>query len=247
VRLGAQVSVGRYYDPSTGEFLSVDPLVDVTGEPYGYAIQNPVNLTDPSGQSVPLDFGEPGSIFTASGGSNGAHPGEPVWGTGQLNGYSCVQNAWDQNLPGVRQSLGQVFGDLSGPTGWSYWEPLAEFGLFPIGGFDLVEGEIVAEIAADGLFEATIATESGDVTVLAEASVSGRQLTLNAVTIGGRAEDLVNEVGAGAFIRAKDGLAKWAAGHGFDTLRIVGERVAGSSSANPGKVIDVTINLAKYR
>ncbi len=42
-------SVGRYYDPGTGQFLAVDPLVDETGQPYAYTGGDPVNGTDPSG------------------------------------------------------------------------------------------------------------------------------------------------------------------------------------------------------
>jgi hypothetical protein len=41
--------VGRYYDPATGQFLSVDPLVDETGQPYAYADDDPVNGVDPNG------------------------------------------------------------------------------------------------------------------------------------------------------------------------------------------------------
>ena len=39
----------RYYDPATGQFLSRDPLVALTGEAYGYAGNNPLNGTDPLG------------------------------------------------------------------------------------------------------------------------------------------------------------------------------------------------------
>jgi RHS repeat-associated protein len=39
----------RHYDPSTGQFLTRDPIVGVTQEPYGYTGGNPVNATDPSG------------------------------------------------------------------------------------------------------------------------------------------------------------------------------------------------------
>ena len=39
----------RYQDPSTGIFLSVDPLVAKTGDPYLYAAGNPTTLSDPSG------------------------------------------------------------------------------------------------------------------------------------------------------------------------------------------------------
>jgi RHS repeat-associated protein len=39
----------RAYDPTTAQFISVDPLVMETGEAYGYAGQSPVNAGDPSG------------------------------------------------------------------------------------------------------------------------------------------------------------------------------------------------------
>jgi hypothetical protein len=41
--------VGRYYDPQTGQFISVDPLVDKTEAPYAYVNGNPVDGTDPLG------------------------------------------------------------------------------------------------------------------------------------------------------------------------------------------------------
>ena len=44
--------INRYYDPATEQFISVDPLVSVTGQPFSYANGNPVNGSDPSG----LDF-----------------------------------------------------------------------------------------------------------------------------------------------------------------------------------------------
>jgi RHS repeat-associated protein len=43
--------VGRYYDPATGRFLTVDPDVAETGEPYIYTGDDPVNGVDPMGQS----------------------------------------------------------------------------------------------------------------------------------------------------------------------------------------------------
>jgi len=39
----------RYYDPASAQFLSVDPLVDSTGNPYGYTDGNPLQYTDPFG------------------------------------------------------------------------------------------------------------------------------------------------------------------------------------------------------
>lgn len=39
----------RYYDPSTAQFINVDPLVAATQQPYGYANDNPLNEVDPTG------------------------------------------------------------------------------------------------------------------------------------------------------------------------------------------------------
>jgi uncharacterized protein RhaS with RHS repeats len=50
-RCARRCSVHRYYDPSTGQFFAVDPDVTQTGQPYGYAEDNPVNLIDPSGDA----------------------------------------------------------------------------------------------------------------------------------------------------------------------------------------------------
>ena len=41
----------RYYDPATAEFLTVDPLVDTTRQPYLYSGDNPLNYSDITGQS----------------------------------------------------------------------------------------------------------------------------------------------------------------------------------------------------
>ncbi|MDQ1699220.1 MAG: hypothetical protein QOG34_1083, partial [Frankiaceae bacterium] len=42
----------RYYDPSTAQFLTRDPLEAMTGSPYGYTAGVPLDASDPSG----LDF-----------------------------------------------------------------------------------------------------------------------------------------------------------------------------------------------
>lgn len=46
---GLQYLRARTYDPDTGQFLTRDPLLGVTGEPYGYASNNPINGSDPTG------------------------------------------------------------------------------------------------------------------------------------------------------------------------------------------------------
>lgn len=39
----------RYYDPATGQFISIDPQLSMTQQPYAYANDDPVNAKDPNG------------------------------------------------------------------------------------------------------------------------------------------------------------------------------------------------------
>jgi hypothetical protein len=39
----------RYFDPSTGQFVSRDPAVAMTRQPFAYVHGNPLNATDPTG------------------------------------------------------------------------------------------------------------------------------------------------------------------------------------------------------
>lgn len=41
--------IDRYYDPSTDQFLSVDPDLADTGQPYAFTGDDPLNATDPLG------------------------------------------------------------------------------------------------------------------------------------------------------------------------------------------------------
>lgn len=41
--------LNRYYNPGTGQFISVDPAITQTLQPYAYADGDPVSLTDPTG------------------------------------------------------------------------------------------------------------------------------------------------------------------------------------------------------
>ena len=51
----------RYYDPTTGQFLTRDPLEPITGTPYAYVSNNPLNYTDPTGLWCPLGENANGS------------------------------------------------------------------------------------------------------------------------------------------------------------------------------------------
>ncbi|HTD08364.1 MAG TPA: RHS repeat-associated core domain-containing protein [Solirubrobacteraceae bacterium] len=63
----------RVYDPATAQFLSVDPLEKVTGAPYTYAGDNPVNEADPTGLCNANPFS--GSFWT-KGNRLSEHPGQ---------------------------------------------------------------------------------------------------------------------------------------------------------------------------
>jgi RHS repeat-associated protein len=87
---GLSYLIGRYYDPTTGQFLSVDPLVDETGQPYAYASDNPVDGVDPNG------LGVPGWGWVET---NVIHPGENL-AAGSFNAlWSTVTNG--QAGPGL--------------------------------------------------------------------------------------------------------------------------------------------------
>lgn len=46
---GLHYLLARYYDPATAQFLTLDPAADITGQPYDYAANNPLNYSDASG------------------------------------------------------------------------------------------------------------------------------------------------------------------------------------------------------
>ena len=46
---GLEFLLNRYYDSSTGQFISRDSLASQSGEPYSYAGDDPLNADDPSG------------------------------------------------------------------------------------------------------------------------------------------------------------------------------------------------------
>jgi RHS repeat-associated protein len=50
----------RYYDPATAQFLTQDPAVEVTHEPYGYAGDNPLRFKDPTGLWFAEELGSVG-------------------------------------------------------------------------------------------------------------------------------------------------------------------------------------------
>ncbi|MFN7769050.1 MAG: hypothetical protein ACK5UC_17740, partial [Planctomycetaceae bacterium] len=94
------------------------------------------------------------------------------------------------------------------------------------------------------LFERSFQTSKGPVGFLAEVDVSGKTLHLKDVVIFGEGSTpltgLTKEV-----LAARTQLINEARAMGFERLRITGQRVASSSSANPGHLVDLIMDLTK--
>ncbi|PNY36138.1 hypothetical protein C2E31_14495 [Rhodopirellula baltica] len=101
-------SRARFYDPSTGRFLSADPSGFLGGDAnlYRYAGSDPVNMVDPSGlKAVPVGSSSVTSDVAAS------HSGRVarVWGSGVANplgnGARQFQLSIDQNTSNINAAI----------------------------------------------------------------------------------------------------------------------------------------------
>jgi RHS repeat-associated protein len=122
VETGLYYMRARYYEPTTGSFLSRDPMVATTRSPYGYVAGNPVNAKDPSGLDpwwqdlAPQDRGPDFTVNTVSYGFYSistitTHPADP----------SQSQTFIDQHMglslvPASYSHFDGWIGGKSGPT-----------------------------------------------------------------------------------------------------------------------------------
>lgn len=93
--LGLSILGARLYDPQIGRFLSRDPIhiarTSATTNPYAFAINDPVNFTDPSGRDWQdgcigiecqgLQWQNPFDLFGGGGGTGSHSPGPGYGGT----------------------------------------------------------------------------------------------------------------------------------------------------------------------
>ncbi len=103
--------VGRYYDPGSGQFFTVDPMVQETGQPYVYTGDDPVNGVDPNGLCWSVAPGVAGPCLSPP-------PGVPYDGSftpDEIAQYPQVLEG--MNPDDVLNQLGWNADDL--PPGWS--------------------------------------------------------------------------------------------------------------------------------
>jgi RHS repeat-associated protein len=169
----------RWYDPVTGQFLSLDPLVGATQAPYYYATDDPVNEADPSGLSVDND----------GGGMLG--PSAACWLRGQCNTATIAEypNGGGPSLYGVLLAdlnselplINKVSGDIAGLASiCAIFTSEFVIGALTCGGVALV---------ASGVNEAT------SITLAAEGRESPQVLALDTIGFGSAGLGYVFEVG----------------------------------------------------
>ncbi len=94
------------------------------------------------------------------------------------------------------------------------------------------------------IYETVIQTSKGPIDVMAETIVKGKTLHLKDLAIFGRNNQPLTGL-TREMLKARTAIINEARAAGFEKLRITGIRHSTSTSANPGKVIDMTIDLLK--
>lgn len=178
----------RTYDPTTGQFMSVDPLVEITRRPYTYAQDNPVNEADPSGLLCALGYclgfhpvaGLEGGANFLAGGAN------VVVSTATL-GSVHVAPPFSGGMLGTSYTIGQVTAGVeAGVAGGS----AAAFGARRLLGSVVINGVKTAPI-----FAPLVGGAAGSV---AERFVECQEVSLG-VAGEGAAGGLAGELSSGLF------------------------------------------------
>jgi RHS repeat-associated protein len=110
----------RYYDPSTGQFVSQDPAVATTRGPYGYVRGNPLNAVDPTGLLC-WAFWDPNQC-------------DNPWTEYSTNGSSSLGMSASADA-GAPNTIFQAGGSLSADTWVHVKDPMTPHKTGTIGGF----------------------------------------------------------------------------------------------------------------
>ena len=92
----------------------------------------------------------------------------------------------------------------------------------------------------------TLGTSQGPIDVLYDLQIEGKTLHLKDIVIYPRQAQPLKGV-LRELLAARAQIARYAQEAGYDKLKITGFRTLQSTSAKPGKVIDVTIDLVTLR
>ncbi|MGA2037590.1 MAG: IPT/TIG domain-containing protein, partial [Acidimicrobiales bacterium] len=136
--------INRYYDPTTGQFLSVDPLVAQTGQPYEYVNGDPINEADPLGL---------GSWWNPCSWGNACHHAHNIYeGVVHSKAYTWV----NQHVNPAYLALTGYYNEWqAAETGCGWWQNFSQNGSAAIAGSAgtiAIAGGITGAIEAGGYF-----------------------------------------------------------------------------------------------
>ncbi len=158
---GFQYLRARYYDPGTAQFLSLDPLHNLTGERYGYTGGNPLNATDPTGMWAMGALRIIGQVA--------------VFGAATLGAIACGATIVCGAAVGAAAGFGYYAAANAGSDRWS-WTQAA--GWAAAGGIAGWFGAAEAGGAADALGAGTeVATNTVDDVIAETTNATTRDLT----------------------------------------------------------------------
>ena len=100
---------------------------------------------------------------------------------------------------------------------------------------------VTAPFKSGEIITREFASSGGPVEMAAEVIINGRSLHLKDIAVFPKGAEKL-DIGLKEVMRLRGQLADEVAGMGFDSLRITGRRLTG---ANPGKAVDMTIDLIK--
>lgn len=141
VETGLYYLRARYYDPASGQFLTPDAFQAVTGAPYVYVADDPLNGTDPLGLCWP----------------SFACPVENAIGGAVSSGWNTTTNA-----------VSTAWNDTGGAAlGWAADHPVA----VAVGGAAVIGTAACIVLEPCGLAEGVVASDEAAGVVLDEASV----------------------------------------------------------------------------
>jgi RHS repeat-associated protein len=165
----------RYYDPTTGQFLTRDPATQLTGAPYTFAGNDPVNATDPSGLSFnPLSW--LGGVFSTITSAASSIVSAAI--SGIATTISAVASLAGQAITSGAQLAATAAGYLWHVTIGEHWRGLLEAAV----GLGAFAGALLCIAATAGLCGIELAIAGVDVAIgeiAVNAAIAGLRDGLN--------------------------------------------------------------------